>query len=97
MEMRVVTWNVRSLHRMGTLKTVDTMSCIVLRGPWCCIIFLNMHAPRADKGDDVKGSFCATNVPFGEFPRYDVQILLGDFNAKVAKEDIFKLTIGYVS
>jgi hypothetical protein len=32
-------------------------------------------------------------VCFDEFPRYDTNILLGDFNAKVGREDIFKLTI----
>jgi hypothetical protein len=29
-----------------------------------------------------------------KFPRYDMKILLGDFNAKVGTEDIFKPTIG---
>jgi hypothetical protein len=31
---------------------------------------------------------------FGQFPRYHMKILLGDFNAKVQREDIFKLVIG---
>jgi hypothetical protein len=31
---------------------------------------------------------------FDKFPKYYMTILLGDFNAKVGKEDIFKLTIG---
>jgi hypothetical protein len=30
---------------------------------------------------------------FDQFPRYDMKILLGDLNAKVGREDIFKLTI----
>jgi hypothetical protein len=30
---------------------------------------------------------------FGKFPKYHMKILLGDFNGKVAREDIFKLTI----
>jgi hypothetical protein len=29
-----------------------------------------------------------------EFPEHHMKILLGDFNAKVGREDIFKLTIG---
>jgi hypothetical protein len=29
-----------------------------------------------------------------KFPKYHTKILLGDFNAKVGKEDIFKPTIG---
>jgi hypothetical protein len=31
---------------------------------------------------------------FDKFPKYHMKILLGDFNAKVCREDIFKLTIG---
>jgi hypothetical protein len=31
---------------------------------------------------------------FDEFLKYHTKILLGDFNAKVGKEDIFKPTIG---
>jgi hypothetical protein len=27
---------------------------------------------------------------FDKFPKYHMKILLGDFNAKVSKEDIFK-------
>jgi hypothetical protein len=31
---------------------------------------------------------------FGKFPKYHMKILLGDFSAKVGREDIFKLIIG---
>jgi hypothetical protein len=31
---------------------------------------------------------------FDKFPKYHMKILLGDFNAKVGREDIFKLTVG---
>jgi exonuclease III len=31
---------------------------------------------------------------FDKSPKYQMQILLGDFNANVSKEDIFKPTIG---
>jgi hypothetical protein len=33
------------------------MSYIILRGRWCHIIDLNVHAPTEDKTDDVKDSF----------------------------------------
>jgi hypothetical protein len=36
----------------------DRMSYIILRGRWCHIIALNVHAPTEDKTDDVKDSFC---------------------------------------
>jgi hypothetical protein len=35
----------------------ERMLYIILRGCWCNIIVLNVHALCVDKGDDVKGSF----------------------------------------
>jgi hypothetical protein len=35
----------------------DRMSYIILRGGWCHIIVLNVHAPTEYKTDDVKDSF----------------------------------------
>jgi hypothetical protein len=35
----------------------DRMSYIILRGRWCHIIVLNVHAPTEGKTDDVKDSF----------------------------------------
>jgi hypothetical protein len=71
------------------------MSYIILRGRWCHIIVLNVHATTEDKIDDVKGSFYEElECVFDKFPKYHMKILLGDFNAKVGREDIFKPTIG---
>jgi hypothetical protein len=41
----------------------DRMSHIIVRGRWCHIIVLNIHAPTEDKTDDVKDSF------YGELER----------------------------
>jgi exonuclease III len=71
------------------------MSYIILRGRWCDIIVLNVHAPTEDKIDDVKDSFYdELERVFDTFPKYHMKILLGDFNAKVGREDIFKPTTG---
>jgi hypothetical protein len=35
----------------------DGMSYIILRGRWCHIIVLNVHAPTADEIDDMKDMF----------------------------------------
>ena len=35
----------------------DRVSHIVLRGRWCSIIFLNVHAPREERSDDSNDSF----------------------------------------
>jgi hypothetical protein len=36
----------------------DRMPYIILRGRWCHIIVLNVHAPTEDKNDDVKEGSC---------------------------------------
>ena len=73
----------------------DRMSYIVLRGCWNNIIVLNVHAPSEEKSDDSKDSFYEElEQVFDHFPEYDMKFLLGDFNAKVGRENIFKLTTG---
>jgi endonuclease/exonuclease/phosphatase family metal-dependent hydrolase len=71
------------------------MSYVVLRGRWCNIIVLKAHALTEEKGDDSKDSFYEElEWFFYHFPKYHTKILLGDFNAKVGREDAFKATIG---
>jgi hypothetical protein len=73
----------------------DRMSYIILRGRWCHIIVLNVHAPTEGKTDVVKDRFYEElECVFDKSPKYDLKILLGDFNAKLGGEDIFKLTTG---
>ena len=72
----------------------DRISYIVLRGRWCNIIVLNMHAPSEEKSDILKDSFYEElEQVFDHFPKYDMKIILADFNAKVGKENFFKPTI----
>jgi hypothetical protein len=71
------------------------MLYIILRGPRCNIIVLNVHNPCEDKGDDVKGRFYEQLVHVSDqFPWYDRKILFSDFNVKVGRENVFKPTIG---
>jgi hypothetical protein len=37
---------------------------------------------------------CKLEHVFNKFPKHHTKILLGDFNAKVGRQDIFKPTIG---
>jgi hypothetical protein len=54
-----------------------------------------VHVPTEDKDDDIKDSFYEElEQVFDQFPRYHMEILLTDFNAKVGREDIFKPIIG---
>jgi hypothetical protein len=68
------------------------MPYIILRGRWCNIIVSNLHAPTEDKGriDSTRNlNMCLINCL-----KYHMKLLLGNFNDKVGREEIFKLTIG---
>jgi exonuclease III len=48
----------------------DRMSYITLKGHWCDIIVLNVHAPTEDKDGDIKDSFYEElEQAFHKFPR----------------------------
>jgi hypothetical protein len=69
----------------------DRMPYIKLRGRGCDIIVLNVHAPTENKNDDPKDSFYEKlESSMGHFPKYRMEILLGDFDENVGKSDIFK-------
>ena len=60
------------------------LSYIVLRGRWRNIIVVNVHAPSEGKCDESKDSFHEESEQvFDHFPKYNMKMLLGDFNAKV--------------
>jgi hypothetical protein len=46
---------ISAVKRVGFIS--DRMSFIILRGRWCHIIVLNVHAPTEDKTGDVKDNF----------------------------------------
>jgi endonuclease/exonuclease/phosphatase family metal-dependent hydrolase len=53
-----------------------------------------VNAPTEDKTDDVKDSFYEElEHVFEKFPKYHTKILLGDFNAKIGREELFKPTL----
>ncbi|PNF35277.1 hypothetical protein B7P43_G04807 [Cryptotermes secundus] len=53
---------------------------------------MNVHSPTEDKIDDIKdGLYEELEHVFDKFPKYPMKSLLGDFNDKVGREDIFKV------
>ena len=90
-------------HRIvSAVKRVEFVSdrvlYIVLRGRLCNIIVLNVHAPSEEKSDDSKDSFYEElEQVFCHFPKYHMKILLGDFNAKVGRENVLRPTVGIES
>jgi hypothetical protein len=68
------------------------MSYIIRRGRWCHVVVLNVHAPTEDKTDFVKDSFYEElERVFDKVPKYQMKNLLGNFNSKVGRKDIFNL------
>ena len=74
---------------------MDRLSYIVPKGLWLHITVVNVHAPSEEKSEELKDSFYEeVEEVFDHFPKYYMKILLGDFNAKLGREDIFKPLIG---
>jgi len=62
------------------------MSYTVLRGCWCNIIVLNVHAPSEEKSDDSKDRvYEELEQVFYLLPKYRTKILLRDFIAKLGE------------
>jgi len=84
-------WGTRFFVHHGKVSPVkrvefvsDRMSHIVLRGRWCNITVLNVHAP----GDDSKDSFYEKlEQIFDHFPKFRMKILSRDFNVKFGRYD----------
>jgi hypothetical protein len=72
----------------------DRMSFVVLRGHWYNIILLNEDASTEVKSDDSKDSFHKElEQVINCFPKFHMNIQLGDLNTKLEREDVFKLKI----
>jgi exonuclease III len=72
------------------------MSYTILKGRWYNIIVLNVHISTEDKTDDMKDRFYEElERVFDKFLKHHKNILLGDFIAKVGREDIFLPTNEY--
>jgi hypothetical protein len=57
---------------------------------------MNVHAATEDKSYDMKNSSFYEELErvFYKFLKYHINILFGDFNAKIGRRGIFKSTLG---
>jgi exonuclease III len=53
-----------------------------------------VHAPTEDKSDTKHRFYEELEGVLDQFSKYHLKTLLGDYNVKVGREDIFKSTIG---
>jgi hypothetical protein len=54
---------------------------------------INVHPPTEDK-DETEEFYCQLKRTYGSVPSNDIKIIIGDLNAKLGKEEIYKGTTG---
>ncbi|PSN37502.1 hypothetical protein C0J52_26535 [Blattella germanica] len=76
----------------------DRISYIILKGKRHDFIIVNVYGPTETSDDTIKDEiYEELKSVFDRLSRYHMKIFLGDFNAKVGREDIFRPTIGKFS
>jgi len=62
------------------------------------MVLINVYAPTGVANDNDKDTFYEKlERLFGRLPKYNNKIVLGDFNAKVGREEKYRPTIGKYS
>ena len=73
-------------HRLCTLRT---------KGRWFNYSWVCVHAPTEESAEAEKDDFYDTlDMVCSRLPKHDVKVLLGDWNAKLGKEDLFRPSLG---
>ena len=72
----------------------DGMSHIVLGSRGCNIVVLNAHATTDSKSDDLREGSMSNYCIYSVTLLRHMKIMLGDFNAELGREIIFKPTTG---
>ena len=73
----------------------ERLMTIRIKAKFANIRLICAHAPTEDKDDATKECFYELlDQTYEQCPKYDVKIVLGDFNAKTGKEDIFGIIVG---
>ncbi|KAJ0171123.1 hypothetical protein K1T71_013322 [Dendrolimus kikuchii] len=77
-------------------EPVSNRICILrIRGQFSNISLINVYAPTEMADEVDKDEFYdQLELVYDQIPNYDVKIILGDCNAKVGREEIYKPTIG---
>ena len=66
-----------------------------LKAKWFSCTLINVHAPTNKKMEEIKEEFYnLLEQNINQISRSDIKIILGDFNADIGKESIYKPTTG---
>jgi len=83
------------LKHCKDFKIINERICYLrLKAKWFSCTLINLHEPTNEKMEEVKEEFYnLLEQNRNQIANSDIKIILGDFNAKVGKEDIYKPTI----
>jgi exonuclease III len=80
---------------LGFLPVCDRICTLRAKGKFHNITFINVYAPTEDNEDEIVDEFYETlQVVCDEIPKHDAIITLGDFNAKLGREQLYKDVTG---
>jgi len=83
------------LKYVKDFKTINERLCwLRLKAKWFSCTLINVHAPTNEKTEETKEFYNLLEQTISQITSSDIQIVLGDFNAKVGKENVYKPTIG---
>jgi exonuclease III len=80
---------------LGFSPICERICTLRIKGKLHNITFVNVYAPTEDTEDEIADEFYETlQSVYEELPKHDAIVTLGDFNAKLGKEQIYRETIG---
>lgn len=86
-------------HNVIEYEAISPRHCrLRLKGRFANISLISVHAPTEDAEEEEKEQFYEKmEQAYDKLPKYDVKVVLGDYNAKVGKEKENHPVVGYHS
>lgn len=86
----------RMKHAVMNFEAVNERMCTMrIRGKFFNTTLICVHAPTDESDEEEKDQFYEKlEQVFDKQPRHDIKIIVGDMNAKVGREEIYRPTIG---
>ena len=86
-------------HLVLDFRKVNERLCVLrIKGRFKNYSLVNVHAPHNESSETDKDDYYELLAKtYDDLPAHDIKIVLGDFNAKVGKEEVFRPTNGRYS